>query len=162
MFRREGHVTALSAEPPSPRALAERRAADLLRELAGLAGGGTRLRVTACEGKLACLLQVWESSAAMPTARTEKAAAGTPKRVSGVREQCRSDLLAVVRAAGRPLTRKEVVRALKDVGAKHGPGTVAKALADLTSARELVNRRDKRGYRLPEWIKPQPTLFDKE
>ena len=52
------------------------------------------------------------------------------------------------------------MRALKDTGAKHGPGTVAKALADLTSSRELVNRRDKRGYRLPEWIKRQPGLFD--
>lgn len=155
-------MTASSDELSSPRALAERRAADLLRELAGLAAVGTRLRVTACEGGLACLVQVWEASAAMPTARAEQGTAGTPKRAVGVREQCREDVLAVVRTAGTPLTRKEVVRALKDRGAKHGPGTVAKALADLTSSRELVNRRDKRGYRLPEWITPRPTLFDVE
>jgi hypothetical protein len=61
---------------------------------------------------------------------------------------------------GRPLTRKEVLRALRDAGAGHGPGTVAKALADLTASRELVNRRDNRGYRLPEWIKPRRGLFD--
>ena len=54
------------------------------------------------------------------------------------------------------------MRALRGTGARHGPGTVAKALADLTSSRALVNRRDKRGYRLPEWIKPQPGLFDDE
>jgi hypothetical protein len=133
----------------------------LLRELAALDAGGTRLRVTACEGGLACLVQVWEASAAMPTARAETCTTGMQKR-AGVREQCREDILAVVRTAGKPLTRKEVVRALKDTGAKHGPGTVAKALADLTSTRELVNRRDKRGYRLPEWGRKQPTLFDDE
>ena len=33
----------------------------------------------------------------------------------------------------------------------HGAGTVAKALADLTAAGELVNPRDRRGYRLPDW-----------
>jgi hypothetical protein len=58
------------------------------------------------------------------------------------------------------LTRKEVVRALKDVGAKHGPNTVAKALADLTMSRALINRRGKRGYRLPKWVRRHPTLFD--
>jgi hypothetical protein len=38
---------------------------------------------------------------------------------------------------------------------------VAKALADLTAAGELVNRRDKRGYRQPDWPKPPatPDLF---
>jgi hypothetical protein len=36
---------------------------------------------------------------------------------------------------------------------------VAKALAELTAAGELVNRKDKRGYRLPEWARPHPTLF---
>jgi hypothetical protein len=38
-------------------------------------------------------------------------------------------------------------------------GTVAKALADLTAAGELVNPRDKRGYRLPGWVRPHPSLF---
>jgi hypothetical protein len=68
---------------------------------------------------------------------------------------------AAVRAAGRPLTRKEVVRALKEAGAGHGAGTVAEALADLTAAGELVNPKDKRDYRLPEWPRPDdtPSLF---
>jgi hypothetical protein len=63
---------------------------------------------------------------------------------------------------GTALTRKEVLRALSAAGADHGAGTVAKALADLTASRELVSRRDNRGYRLPEWIKPRPGLFDEE
>jgi hypothetical protein len=77
-----------------------------------------------------------------------------------MREQCRADVLAVARAAGAALTRKEVLRALREAGADHGAGTVAKALADLTRSRELVNYKDKRGYRLPEWIRPRPGLFD--
>jgi hypothetical protein len=60
-------------------------------------------------------------------------------------------VLAAVRAAGRPLTRKEVVRALRAAGTPHGPGTVNKALADLTAAGELVNPRDRRGYRMKDW-----------
>ena len=68
----------------------------------------------------------------------------------------------MVRSTGRALTRKEVVRALKVAGKSHGPGTVAKALADLTAAGELVNPKDKKGYRLAEWPKrPQtPSLFE--
>jgi hypothetical protein len=71
-------------------------------------------------------------------------------------------VLAVARSVGRALTRKEVIRALKDAGLRHGVGTVAKALAELTRAGELVNLRDKRGYRLPEQVKPKretPSLF---
>jgi hypothetical protein len=39
---------------------------------------------------------------------------------------------------------------------------VARALADLTSVGELVNRMDRKGYRLTEWPKPSetPSLFD--
>ena len=44
-------------------------------------------------------------------------------------------------------------------GMRHGVGTVAKALADLTATGALVNPRVKRGYRLPGWIRPHPTLF---
>jgi hypothetical protein len=36
---------------------------------------------------------------------------------------------------------------------------VAKGLADLTAAGALVNPRDKRGYRLPAWVRPRLTLF---
>ena len=63
----------------------------------------------------------------------------------------RADVPAVVRAAGRPLTREEVANALLAAGTRHGRGTVNEGLADLTAAGELVNQRDKRGYRLPEW-----------
>ncbi len=74
---------------------------------------------------------------------------------------CKSDVVEVVRASGRSLTRKEVLKALKAAGKKHGPGTVAKALADLTAAGTLVNLKDKRGYLFPEWKKrqSQPSLF---
>ena len=51
--------------------------------------------------------------------------------------------------------------ALKAAGKRHGPGTVAKALADLTSAGELVNRKDKKGYRLAGWLRSAtPSMFD--
>ena len=65
-----------------------------------------------------------------------------------------------VGAAGRPLTAKEVVQALRRQGRPHGPGTVTKALAELTRAGELVNPKDKRGYRLATWPTPgTPPLF---
>lgn len=82
-----------------------------------------------------------------------------PSGGTGGREQCRCDVLAVLVASGRPLTRKEVVRELRAAGTPHGPGTVAKALAELTTSGALVNPKDKRGYRLPAWIMPSPSLF---
>jgi hypothetical protein len=59
------------------------------------------------------------------------------------------------------MTREEVVKALRAAGKDHGAGTVAKALADLTAAGALVNPKDKRGYRLPEWVRRSqtPSLF---
>lgn len=73
--------------------------------------------------------------------------------------ECKRDVVEVIRAANRPLTRKQVLKGLKAVGKEHGAGTVAKALADLTSAGELVNPLDKRGYRLPQWDREHPNLF---
>lgn len=145
--------------PPSDadaRSLVARHAAALLRELAELPAGGGPVRVTDAAGGLACLVQVWAAGERLPTAGAERA-----KAVAlGGRNECRRDVLAVVRAAGRPLTRKQVVRALKAAGSPHGAGTVAKALAELTRAGELVNLLDKRGYRLPGWVRPRPGLFD--
>jgi hypothetical protein len=71
-------------------------------------------------------------------------------------------VVGVVRATGRALTRKEVVRSLRAAGKDHRPGTIAKALADLTKSGELVNPKDKRGYRLPGWVcrDKTPSLFD--
>jgi hypothetical protein len=67
----------------------------------------------------------------------------------------------VVAATGQALTRKEVIRALRSAGKNHGPGTVVKALADLTAAGELVNPKDKKGYRPAGWRRSKtPSLFD--
>lgn len=51
---------------------------------------------------------------------------------------------------------------LRERGIGHGPGTVVKALAELTAAGELVKPRDRRGYRLPDWPRQSrtPSLFD--
>lgn len=137
--------------PDPARIIVERWALDLLRELSTRPGAGGPLRVAEAAGGLACLVVVWPAGQPMPTARG--------KRKRGGREQCRVDVLAVLRAVGHPLTRKEVIGAVREQGLGHGPGTVAKALADLTASRVLVNHMDKRGYRLPEWSRPHPTLF---
>ena len=81
------------------------------------------------EGRPACLIQVWDAAQAMPVAAAERR-----RRANGGRDECKRDILAALRAANRPLTRKQVVKALKGAGRDHGYGTVAKALADLTGA----------------------------
>lgn len=58
-------------------------------------------------------------------------------------------MLDVLKSFGKPLTRKEVIRELRASNRPHGPGTVAKALADLTADGSLMNARDRGGYRLP-------------
>jgi hypothetical protein len=128
------------------RSLVEETVRGLLRALADLPGGLAALRVAEAEGGLACLVQVWPVGTLMPAVAVERR-----RRISGARARCRADVQDVIRRAGRPITRKEVIKALRAAGVSHGPGTVSKALADLTAAGELVNPRDKRGYRLPEW-----------
>lgn len=138
-----------------PRAAVERAARDLLRALAELPTPPT-LRVAEVEGGVACLIQVWAASRLMPSVGAERR-----RRATGGRAECKADVLAVVKAAGCALTRKEVIRALRVAGKDHGAGTVAKALADLTGAGELVNPKDKKGYRLAGWRKDRtPSLFD--
>jgi len=125
---------------------------ELLRVLAPLSPPPT-IQVAEADGALACRIQVWSANRAAPPAER--------RRPPGQRDECRADILEVVRAAGRPLTRKEVVRDLKLAGKSHGPSTVAKALADLTAAGALVNPKDKKGYRLPGWQRSKtPSLFD--
>lgn len=153
MFRRGDRMP---SHPPEPRAVLGRYAAELLRELAAAATATVPVRVADAAGGLACLILVWPADARMPTAAGEQK---SPKKADGGRERCREDILAAVRAAGRPLTRKEVIRALREAGTDHGAGTVAKALADLTRSQELVNLKDKRGYRLPGSIRKHPSLF---
>jgi hypothetical protein len=90
----------------------------------------------------------------MPTSGGKKKARDGKRRV-----ECKRDILTAVQEAGDPLTRKELVKMPRG---RHGDSTLAKALADLTAAGELVNRKNQRGYRLPEWPKrPQyRRLFD--
>jgi hypothetical protein len=138
--------------PVDARAAAQRAARELLGVLAELTEAPT-LRVTDADGRLACLIQVWGVPGMMPTAAGQR-------RKTGGRAECRADILAAVAAAGRALTYKEVMRALRTAGKAHGPGTVTKALAELTSAGDLVNPLDKKGYRLASWPTPgTPPLF---
>jgi hypothetical protein len=132
--------------PPDARSVVEGMARELLAALADLGRSVPPLRVADAGGGLACLVQVWPAALAMPVASAERR-----RPAGGERSRCRADVLSVVRSAGRPLTRKDVVRALRAAGTPHGPGTVNKALAELTRAGELVNPRDRRGYRLPDW-----------
>jgi hypothetical protein len=135
----------------TPRSAVEAAARSLVESLAGLRTPPT-VRVTDVEAGVACLVLVWDAKQAMPTVRW---------RSPGGRAGCKADVMAAITAAGRSVTRKEVLKALKVAGKKHGPGTVAKALADLTAVGELVNPRDGRGYRLPEWRRDRtPSLFD--
>lgn len=139
---------------PTRRAAVEAAARDLLR-LVAVSPGPAAVRVVAGDGERGCLILVWEGGAGMPTV-----VAG---RRRGERAGCRADILAAIREAGRPLTRRQVERLLRERGTRHGPGTVAKALAELTADDELENPRDRQGYRLPEWPKPPqtPSLFDR-
>lgn len=141
--------------PTDTNALLKRAAHQLLSELGELAEK-PKMRVAHAEGGLACLIQVWRASEAMPTAGAERR-----RQTSGGRAECKRDVVEVVRAAGRPLTRKEVLKELRAANKSHGAGTVAKALAELARTVELVNPKDKKGYRLPEWPrrKKTPTLF---
>jgi hypothetical protein len=135
-----------------PRTVAGRAARELLLALADLPSR-TALRVTEAEGRLACLILVWDASRVMPAAAAER------RRAGGRRAECKRDILEAIRSANRPLIRKQVLRGLKLAGRDHGYGTVAKALADLTASGELVNPKDKRGYRLPAWDREHPNLF---
>ncbi len=149
----------MPTDTSEPRTVVARYAADLLRELTARGAGAGPVRVTDAAGGLACMVLVWTTDARMPTARSEQP---EPKKAEGGRERCREDILVAVRASGRPVTRKEVVRALRTAGTDHGAGTVAKALADLTRSRDLINHKDKRGYRLPSWVRRHLGLFDDE
>jgi hypothetical protein len=113
------------------------------------------VRVADAERRVACLIQVWDSSLLMPTAGAERR-----RRAKGGRTECKADIVEV-RTAKEPLTRKEIIRALRLAGKNHGPGTVAKALADLKAAGELVNPKDRKGYRSAGWRRDKtPSLFD--
>ncbi|MBP3957815.1 hypothetical protein J8F10_21390 [Gemmata sp. G18] len=137
------------------KSVVENAARELLRALATLPSP-PMLRVANADGQVACLIQVWGAGQVMPTANGERR-----NRSTGGRDECRADIIEALRAAGEALTRKEIVRELKLAGKAHGPGTVAKALADLTTSGVLVNPRDKKGYRLAAWRQNKtPSLFE--
>jgi hypothetical protein len=138
------HDTVRAAAQALVKALAERPAV-------------SPVRVAEAAGGVACLIQVWAAGTGMPTAAGERRATPPARR-----DGCRKDILEAITKAGRPLTRKQLVRILREAKKGHGPGTVAKALADLTTAGALVNPKDKRGYRLAEWPRRSqtPGLFD--
>ncbi|MDB5308079.1 MAG: hypothetical protein JWO38_2281 [Gemmataceae bacterium] len=146
----------MPTDSSEPRTVLESAARDLLRALADNPIPLTGLRVAEADGGLACLILVWDATRAMPVAGAERR-----RRAGGGRAGCKEDVVEVVRAANKPLTRKQVLKALRSAGMDHGFGTIAKALADLTAAGELVNPRDKRGYRLPNWPRrtKTPSLF---
>ena len=125
-----------------PRAMVEAAARDLLAVLSNVTGP---VRVAEASGEVACLILVWPAGGTMPS--TDRL-----KRDGGHRAECKQDILRAVRHAPRPLTRKQLVRLLRESGTGHGPGTIAKALADLTKSGELVNRmdRDERALRSGE------------
>jgi hypothetical protein len=102
------------------------------------------VRVADAEGRIACLILVWDTSRMIPTVGAERR-----RRAGGGRKGLQEDIVEVMRTAGQAVTRKQIVKALRVAGKEHGPGTVAKALADLTAAGEFVNPKDKQGYRLP-------------
>jgi hypothetical protein len=139
--------------PEDPHAVLRQTARELLGKLVELTDPPA-LRVADADRGVACLIQVWRVPGKMPTATDER------KQASGGRAGCRADILAVIRGAGRALTHKQLVRALREAGTPHGPGTVMKALAELTRVGQLVNPKDKRGYRLATWPTPgTPSLF---
>lgn len=138
--------------PADPQVAIRRAARELLGILAELTDRPT-LRVVDADNGLACMILVWNATQMMPTAAVQQ-------RTTGGRAACRSDVLEVIRAAGKALTHRQVVRALREAGKAHGAGTVMKALAELTKSRELVNPKDRRGYRLASWPSPgTPPLF---
>jgi hypothetical protein len=139
-----------------PRISIERVARDLVCSLADCENLEPQ-RVVDLEGRAACLILVWDATQGMPSAGIAR-----QRRSSGGRIACKVDVTETIRTAGRPITLKEVVKALREAGKSHGQGTVAKALADLTSIGELVNLKDKKGYRFPHWLrqKRSRSLFE--
>ena len=139
-----------------PQILTQSVARDLAMALADLPNPPT-LRVSEIEGRVACLILIWDVADSMPTTGLERC-----RQVGKGRLTCRADIVELITISGRPLTAKQVVKSLRQAGKTHGTGTVAKALADLTNECQLVNRKDKKGYRLPTWIRRQktPSLFE--
>ncbi|HYH69416.1 MAG TPA: winged-helix domain-containing protein [Urbifossiella sp.] len=115
------------------------------REHARLSDDPGPARALEVVGRVACMVQVWPASSQMPPG-------SLPLPVpDGALERCKAAILEAVHYHGAPVLRKQLLTLLREAGEHYGASTVAKALARLTAAGELVNRRGARGYRLPEW-----------
>jgi hypothetical protein len=112
---------------------------ELLAPLSVAADGGLVRQIVA--GPLAARIQVWPAGAYPPEPNRP------PRRKS--RTACEADLLAILRSAGRRLTKPEIDRRLEVRGRAHGDSTIQHALTRLVRAGVLVNAYDGQGYGLP-------------
>lgn len=131
------------------RAAVERCLTEILREIASdkIAAG---LRVTVEAAGLSAQVIIWPAVKKMPTLKAAQEKSG-----GLMLAECKAACERLVRDAGEPIRRVQIVKLLKG---KYGAGTVAKSLGHLTRERRIINPRDKRGYRHPKWS--QLTLFD--
>jgi hypothetical protein len=136
---------------PTPRAAIERRIAEVFAELPAGSVPTTFRAVGEADG-VAWMLMLWPTTGPMPAIRSPITSGGC-----GPRSACRAAILDLFRTVGRPLKLTSVVHRLSD---RFGESTVAKALAELMKSGELVNPRDRRGYRLPELVGGPPSLFE--
>lgn len=114
-------------------------------------------RIVESSGNCGVMVTVWDHRDVMPTAGSTRRPKPGPK---GLKDVVKAAILDAIGAAGKPLTTKDVARELREARVVVGASTVLKALAELTQAGQLVNPRDRRGYRLPGDAPPAaPSLF---
>lgn len=120
----------------------EAKLAELLGLLAPLARAADRGLVRELvSGPLAARVQIWPAGSPPPVSNRDPA--DRPLTA------CEEDLLAVVRAAGRKITKPEIDLRLESLGRAHGESTVLRSLARLVRIGFLTNAHDRRGYGIP-------------
>jgi hypothetical protein len=92
-------------------------------------------------GPLAARVQIWPVGT--PPPMPNRSPADRPLTA------CEADVLAVVRAAGRRITKPEIDLRLETLGRAHGDSTILRALARLVRVGQLSNAHDRRGYGVP-------------
>ena len=92
-------------------------------------------------GRLAARVQIWPAGATPPE----------PNRPSRRKTPtaCETDLLSVLRAARRKLTKPEIDLRLESLNRVHGQSTILRTLARLVRTGTLTNSHDGHGYGLP-------------
>jgi hypothetical protein len=132
----------IPAESAAASVVVEAKLAELLGLLGPLAkaavGGLVREVVS---GPLAARIQVWPAGA-LPPEPNRPPRKRTPTA-------CEADLLSVLRAAGRNLTKPEIERRLDTLGRTHGDSTLLRTLARMVRTGVLTNAHDGHGYGLP-------------